>query len=162
MWSDWPIVCDYGFSLSALWCPLSAYCLIWVSLTLDVGYLFTVAPAKRSRCSLPPTWGSSSRPADNYLKATPSCPTLCDPMDISPPGSSIHGVLQAKILEWIPFSGGSSQPRDRTWVYCIAGRFSIWVTREALLIGYGKSNHRIICSNLRRWNRFPCIIKKCE
>ena len=44
-----------------------------------------------------------------------SCPTLCDPMDCSPPGSSVHGILQARILEWvaIPFSRGSSQPRDQ-------------------------------------------------
>ena len=51
--------------------------------------------------------------------------TLCDPMDCSPPGSSVHRILQARILEWvaIPFSRGSSQPRDRTQVSCIAGRF---------------------------------------
>ena len=64
-----------------------------------------------------------------------SCPTLCDPMDCSPPpGSSVHGILQARILGWvaIPFSRGSSQPRDWTWVSCIAGRFfTIWATREA-------------------------------
>ena len=53
------------------------------------------------------------------------CPTLCDPMDCSPPGSSVHEIFQAKILEWvaISFSRGSSQPRDRTWVSCTAGRF---------------------------------------
>ena len=52
------------------------------------------------------------------------CPTLCDPMDCSPPGSSVHGILQAKILEWvaISFSRRSSQPRDWTLVSCIAGR----------------------------------------
>ena len=47
--------------------------------------------------------------------------------------SSVHGILQARILEWvaIPFSRGSSQPRDRTWVSCIAGRcFTIWTTRK--------------------------------
>ena len=45
---------------------------------------------------------------------TQPCPTLCDPMDRSPPGSSVHGILQARILEWvaIPFSRESSQPRD--------------------------------------------------
>ena len=45
---------------------------------------------------------------------TQSCPTLCDPLDCSPPGSSVHGTLQARILERvaIPFSRGSSQPRD--------------------------------------------------
>ena len=52
-------------------------------------------------------------------------PTLCDPVDCSPPGCSIHGILQARILEWvaIPFSRGSSRPRVRTWVSCLAGRF---------------------------------------
>jgi len=53
------------------------------------------------------------------------CPTLCDPMDCSPPGSSFHGILQARILEWvaIPFSRGSSQPKDLTQVSCISGRY---------------------------------------
>ena len=63
-----------------------------------------------------------------------SCPTLCDPIDCSPPGSSVHGTLQARILEWIaiPFSRGSSWPRDQTWVSCIAdGFFTIWATRGA-------------------------------
>ena len=48
-----------------------------------------------------------------------------DPMDCSPPSSCVHGILQAGILEWIDilFSRGSSQPRDRTWVSSIAGRF---------------------------------------
>ena len=52
------------------------------------------------------------------------CPTLCDPMDCRPPGSSVHGISQASILEWvaISFSRGSSRPRDRTRVSCIAGR----------------------------------------
>ena len=54
-----------------------------------------------------------------------SCLTLYNSMDYSPPGSSLHGILQARILEWIaiPFSRGSSQPRDRTQVSCIADRF---------------------------------------
>ena len=54
-------------------------------------------------------------------------PTLCDPMDCSPPGSSVHGILQARILEWVA-SRGSSQPRDRTRVsciFCFAGGFFI-------------------------------------
>ena len=64
---------------------------------------------------------------------TQSCSIFCDPMGCSPPSSSVHGIFQA-ILEWaaIPFSWGSSQPRDWTWVSCIAGRFFIvWATREA-------------------------------
>ena len=46
------------------------------------------------------------------------CPTLCDPMDCSLPGSSVHGISQARILQWVAifFSRGSSQPRDHTWV----------------------------------------------
>ena len=49
--------------------------------------------------------------------------TVCIPMDCIPPGSSVHGIFQARILEWvaIPFSRGSSWPRDRTWVSWIAG-----------------------------------------
>ena len=49
----------------------------------------------------------------------------CDLMDWSPPDSSVHGILQARTLEWvaISFSRGSSRPRDRTRVYCIASRF---------------------------------------
>ena len=64
-----------------------------------------------------------------------SCPTVCDPVDYSPPGSSIHGILQARILEWvaISFSRGSSRPRVRTLVSRIAGRrFNLCATREAL------------------------------
>ena len=63
-----------------------------------------------------------------------SCPTLCDPMDCSLPGSSLHGILQARVLELaaISFSRGSSQPRDRTQVSRIPGRcFNLWATREA-------------------------------
>ena len=58
-------------------------------------------------------------------KSLQSCLTLCDPMDCSPPGSSAHGILQARILEWVavPFSRGSSRPKVGTQVYCIAGGF---------------------------------------
>ena len=47
--------------------------------------------------------------------------TLCDPMDYSPPCSSVDGIFQTRILEWvtISFSKGSSQPRDQNWVFCI-------------------------------------------
>ena len=67
------------------------------------------------------------------MSAAQSCPTLWHLTDYSPPGSSVHGILQARILEWvaIPFSRGSSQPRDQTQVFCIAGRFfTIWATKE--------------------------------
>ena len=64
-------------------------------------------------------------------EVTQSCLTLCDPMDCSLPGSSIHGIFQVSVLEWvaISFSKGSSQPRDLTQVSCIANRcFTIWAT----------------------------------
>ena len=60
---------------------------------------------------------------------TQSCLTLCDPVDYSPPGSFVHGILLARVLEWvaIPFSRGSSWPSNRSWVSCITGRFfTIW------------------------------------
>ena len=56
-------------------------------------------------------------------------------MNCSLPGSSVHVILEARELAWIavPFSRGSSQPRDQNWVFCITGRFfTIWATREAL------------------------------
>ena len=54
-----------------------------------------------------------------------SYPTLSDPLDCNPPTSSVYGICQTRILEWvvISFSGGSSQPRDQIWVSCISGRF---------------------------------------
>ena len=60
-----------------------------------------------------------------YTLITQSCPTLCSPMNCSPPDSSVHGIFQARILEWvaIPFSQGSSRPRDQTQVSHIVGRF---------------------------------------
>ena len=63
-----------------------------------------------------------------------SCLTLCNPLDGSPPSSSVHGNFQARILEWIakPLSRGSSQPGDQTGVSCIADEFfTNWAIREA-------------------------------
>ena len=63
-----------------------------------------------------------------------SYPTPCNPMDYSPPGSNVHGILQARIMEWVAifFSRGSSQPRDQTWISCITGgHFTVCATREA-------------------------------
>ena len=68
-----------------------------------------------------------------------SCPTLCDPMDCSLPASSVHGILQARMLEWVAISSsrGSSPPRDRTYISCISctGRWILyyWATWEACL-----------------------------
>ena len=68
-----------------------------------------------------------------------ACPTLCDPMDCSSPGFSIHGIFQARVLEWvaISFPRGSSQPRDQTRVSRIAGFYRLshqgipwWIPRK--------------------------------
>ena len=70
--------------------------------------------------------------------------TLCDPMDCITPGSSVHGILQERILEWvaIPFSRGSSLPRGYTWVSCMAGRFfTVWATREAQRLRWPCNRH---------------------
>ena len=72
-------------------------------------------------------WGiefvDSTSSACVCVLVTQSCPILCNPRDCSPPVSYVHGILQARILEWvaIPFSRGSSQPRDQTWISCTAG-----------------------------------------
>ena len=66
-------------------------------------------------------------------EVTQLCPTLCDPMDCSLPGSSVHGIFQAMVLEWIAisFSRWSSRPRDWTQVSRIVDRsFTTWATRE--------------------------------
>ena len=62
------------------------------------------------------SWGRG----DMKVKVAQSCPALCDPVDCT-----VHGILQARIQEWIafPFSRGFSQPRDRTQVPCVAGDF---------------------------------------
>ena len=67
------------------------------------------------------------------------CPSLCNPMDCHPPGSSVYGISQAKILEYvaISFSRGSSWPRDRTLIFCI-GRWILyhWTAKEVLHTQY--------------------------
>ena len=71
-----------------------------------------------------------------FSSVVQSCLTLCGPVDCSPPGSSIYGFLQARVLEWvaISFSRGSSRSRDRTPVSRIVGRhFTLWATREVQL-----------------------------
>ena len=70
-------------------------------------------------CHLQRAAGSGTVSSDPWAlcaKTLQSCLTLCDPVDCGPPGSSVHGVLQARILEWVamPFSRGSSRPRERT------------------------------------------------
>ena len=70
-----------------------------------------------------------------------SCPAVCNPMDCSLPGSSVHGILQARILEWVAISSsrGSSWPREWTRVSCSAGRFFTVEESVALCSGSSKA-----------------------
>ena len=79
-------------------------------------------------------------------KLLQSCPTLCNPMDYSPPGFSVHGILQTRILEWVAIlsSRESSQPRDWTYVSCIAGRS---FTTEPPGESQGNNSSYIKCGN---------------
>ena len=95
---------------------------------------FRIALFYSSKSTVLILWGASESPKVKVLVAQ-SCLTLCDPTDCSSPGSSVHGILQARILEWVAilFARGSSQPRDQIQVSCTAGRFfTIWATWEAL------------------------------
>ena len=81
-----------------------------------------------------PEMASSMRVWEKKMLVGQSCPTLCNPTDCNPPGSSVHGILQARILEWaaISFSRESSQPRDWTSLSCIGRQILYcWTTREA-------------------------------
>ena len=71
-----------------------------------------------------------------------------DPLDYSPSGSSVDGIFQVRILEWvaISFSRGSSWPRDQTQVSHVVGRLTVWATREVLAIGRGVLISSFCCS----------------
>ena len=86
--------------------------------------LFQFLRKSNIECIIPLTHLTTATLCPKLLQ---SCPTLCDPMDCSPPRSSVHGILQARIVETvaISFSRESSRPRDRTCVSCIADRFFI-------------------------------------
>ena len=90
-----------------------------------------------------------------------SCPTICDPIDCSPPGSSVPGILQARKLKWvvIPFSRGSSRPRNRTYVSFMAGRFfTIWATRNMSTLMYDRLTlETLVLQDLPVWD-FTLII----
>ena len=134
---------------------LQARILAWVAISFSSAWKWKVKVKLLSRVQLlvtpwtvayqaPPSMGFSrqeywsavplSSLSESESEVTHSCPTLCNPMDCSLPGSSLHGILQARVLKWvaISFSRGSSGPRDRTRVSCIPGRhFKLWATREA-------------------------------
>ena len=140
-----PTLCDptnYSISGSSVHGILQARILEWVTVPFSRG---SSQPRDQTQIShiagrFLTSWATRealNKSSLNFLMlclVIQSCPTLCDPMDCSLPGSSVHGVLQARILEWVamPSSRGSSQPKDWTQVSCIKGRFFIiWATRES-------------------------------
>jgi len=85
-------------------------------------------------------------------------PTLCDPLDCSPPGSSVRGIPQARILEWVsmPSSRGCSWPREWKKVSCIIGGFfTVWATREAPLKELPRDSFKTTLQEKTASNRFP-------
>ena len=90
------------------------------------------------------------------------CPTLCDPTDCSLPGSSVRGILQARILEWVamPFPRGSSWPMDWTQVSCSAGRFfTVWVTHMTQQLHAWIYVQRKWIHYLEEMPAFPCSLQ---
>ena len=101
-------------------------------------------------------WGKAGRSGWSYsvkVLVAESCPTLRDPMDGSPPGSSVHGISQARTLEWaaIPSSRGSSQPKEWTWVSWNCRPILYHLShQEAWMALY----HLLIFKQTLSWNNF--------
>ena len=123
---------------SSRWFP-ALWPLLWTTLSLDCH----VSPPRclaqglqRKQVAGSMGWTESLMGRTVFTEeseVTQSWPTLCDPMDCSLPGASVHGIFQARILEWvaISFSRRSSWPRDWTWVsHIVSRRFTVWATRE--------------------------------
>ena len=121
-------LCEYiscSFLLHMIMLPPPSFRCVWITCT---GIKGTFSKWK-NRWSQWFSLKTFQWPHFNYMKVkvlvAQPCPTLCDFLDCSPPGSSVHGIFQARILEWVAifFSMGSSWPRDGIWVSHIAGRF---------------------------------------
>ena len=93
-----------------------------------------------------------------FMRVCSACQTLCSPLDCSLPRSSVHGIFQARILEWAVTSSsrGSSQPKDRTWSSCISctGRWILycWATWEALSFFKGCQITGLLICQILAWN----------
>ena len=121
-WLPMPSLCEASFFLSC-WSPV---CICPILLSVSVS-LSDCSMSSSSQCVL--TAGHHDPvglllPKRKESEVAQSCTALCHPMDCSLPGSSVHGILQPRILKGvaISFSGGSSQPRDRVPVPRTAGR----------------------------------------
>ena len=128
--------------LHSLWAPDASICFTLLYQALGAVFHYV----RHSRWSHFP---HSSTPDPTCVCFAQSCPTLCDPMDCSLPGFSVHGILQGRIREWIAvsFSRGSSWTRDWTLVSCIEGRFfTIWAigkTQHGALLLMPDTSHTL-------------------
>ena len=124
----------------------------WVA--TEAGWLGGHALLKRWRircwvrgCCVTPPRPAGSQTLLSYCRCLlpKSCPILWDPQDCSPPGSSVHGISQARILEWvaISFSRGSSRPRDTAHISCLAGRFFTTEPPGKPLLSCGRGENTI-------------------
>ena len=129
-----------GLNSGLLHCPRILYqlshkgsprILVWVAYPFSRGSSW---PRDRTQVSHIPGRFFTNWAKERNVCVSQSCPTFCSLMDYNPLGSSVRGILQARILEWvaIPFSRVFSQYRDQTQVFCIAGGFfTVWATRGA-------------------------------
>ena len=128
-----------------------------------VGYIQSVG-SQRVRCD----WVTNTSPWLNLpwlsevSEVAQSCPSLCDPMDCSLLCSSVHGIFQARVLEWvaISFSKGSSWPRDRTQVSRTVGRRFTWLNSltKSTPLPQTQTHHFYICSALLHLALETCIL----
>ena len=137
MWGRWPSENDSlnkGMELRIEYCSVTPHCL-----SLDISWYLSMGKSvplrgEKKKNKTETTKKELVNTIGNLKKGfTQSCSTLCNAMDCSLPGSSVRGIFQARVLEWVAifFSRRSSQPRDRTQVSHIAGRrFTIRASRE--------------------------------
>ena len=126
---------DYYFQLP---CFMSVLLKVWSPPTRQPVSSISMRTCQKHRFSVP-IQDLLQFSSSQFSSVAQSCPTLCDPVDCNLLDFSVHGIFQARILEWvaISFSRGSSRPRDRTRVSRIGGRcFNLWATREAHLVGF--------------------------
>ena len=133
VWVSSPLIDVLGFRIMSIW------------------YLFSKSIHQQR--VYPLHWSEVKK----WNEVTQSCPTLWDPMDCSLPGSSVHRIFQAKVLEWvaISFPRVSSQPRHWTWVSCMVGRcFTVWATRGPQPPGPNAWWSEVW---MNEWKSFSCV-----
>ena len=124
---------DSGWRSALRFQKFSHWTLTWYTISPLSNFLSTGFSSERFRKGQSPNWWRISAKSERESVSQSIVFDSWQLMDYSPPGSSVHGILQARTLEWvaIPFSRRSSQPRDQTWVSCITGSFFIVSYQES-------------------------------